>query len=256
MMLILFRLLLISTGLIFVNQPLAMGVEIEFSADAVMTTPQQPEVTSRIFVSKNAVRTESNINNQQMIEIYFPEKGRVVQINTQQRAYKEKNNNKPEIDDAKVNGNPCDQIPNSQCQMLGKEEINGIETEKWQIISNIRGQQLRTLHWIDVNRKLALREFFPDGSVAELKMVLKEKINKRDTEKWQRTLSRPDGSTMISFQWYDPELKIAIREVLPGGYMRELKNIAIARQASNLFEIPEGYTKIEDLNSYPSGYQP
>lgn len=255
-MLTLFRLLLISTCLILTNQSFAIGGAVEFSADAFMTTPQQPEITSKIYVGKEAVRTESNINNQKMIEIAFPGKGLVVLINTQQKAYKEIKKNKSVTNETKVDNNPCDQMPNAQCQSLGKEKINGIETEKWQVISNSRGRQMRTLHWIDVKRKLALREFFPDGSVAELKMVLKEKISDRNTEKWQRTMSRPDGSTMVSFQWYDPELKMAIREALPGGYLRELKNIKIAKQPGELFEIPKDYTKIENQDPYQSSYQP
>ena len=252
-MLTLFRLLLISTWLILINQSFAVGSAVEFSADAVMTTPQQPEITTRIYVSKKAVRTESNINNQKMIEISFPENGRVVMMNIQQKAYQE-SNNKPVINETSSDKSPCDQIPNAQCQKLGKENIDGIETVKWQVISNSQGRQVRTLHWIDVKRKLALREFFPDGSVTDLKMVLKEKINGRATEKWQRTLSRPDGSTMVSFQWYDPQLKMAIREVLPGGYMRELKNIKVAKQADKLFKIPKDYTKIESQKPYQPGY--
>ena len=253
-MLTLFRLLLISTWLILINQSFAVGSATEFSADAVITTPQQPEVRTKIYVGKKAVRTETNINNQKMIEISFPEQGRVVMINTQQRAYKEINTNKPVTDKTKADKSPCDQIPDAQCLMLAKEKIDGIETEKWQVISNREGRQLRTLHWIDVKRKLALREYFPDGSLAELKMVLKEKMNGRNTEKWQRTMSRPDGSNRVSFQWYDPELKMAIREVLAGGYMRELKNIKVAKQASKLFKIPKDYTKIENQNSYQPGY--
>ncbi len=249
-MLNLFRLLLISTWLILTSQSFAIGDAAEFSADAVMTTPQQPEVRTKIYVGKKAVRTESNINNQKMIEISFPEQGRVVMINTQQRAYKEINTNKPVTNETKTDNSPCDQMSGAQCQMLGKEKIDGIETEKWQVISNSQGRQLRTLHWIDVKRKLALREYFPDGSLAELKMVLKEKMNGRKTEKWQRTMSRPNGENRISFQWYDPELKMAIREVLPGGYMRELKNIKIAKQAAKLFKIPKDYTRIENQTPY------
>lgn len=255
-MLTLFHLFFISTCLIVTSQSFAIGGAVEFSADAIMTTPQQPEITSRIYVGKNAVRTESNVNNQEMIEISFPEKGLVVLINMQQKAYKEVNKNKSVINETKADNNPCNKIPNAECQMLGKEKINGIETEKWQIISNNQGRQMRTLHWIDLKRKLALREFFPDGSMAELKMVLKEKINDRETEKWQRTMSRPDGSTMVSFQWYDPELKMAIREALPGGYLRELKNIKIAKQSEKLFEIPKDYTRIENQNPYQPDYQP
>ena len=85
----------------------------------------------------------------------------------------------------------------------------------------------------------------PDGSVADLKMIRKEKINGRDTEKWERTLSRPDGQNIKSYQWYDASLEIAIREELPGGYVRELKNIEVSKQPEKLFNIPENYKRID-----------
>jgi len=253
-MLTLSRVFLISLWLMVATQSFALDSPVEFSADAVMTTPQQPETRSKIYVSKKAVRTESNVNNQIIIEIAYPKQGRVVLINTQQRAYKEVKVNQALMDNKSVDNSPCNQMKDAECKKLGSEKINGIKTEKWQIISNRQGQRIRTLHWIDVKRKLALREFFPDGTVTELKMVLKEEMNGRKTEKWQRTMSRPDGATMVSFQWYDPELKMAIREVLSGGYVRELKNIKISKQAEKLFEIPKGYTLIENQNPYQPGY--
>jgi hypothetical protein len=215
---------------------------VEFSADAVISAPQQALRQTKLFVSEKAVRSESTVNEQVITEIIYPQEGRAILINNSLKSFMEKvfdqQNNK------KNNGSPCDQISNAICEKLGNENIDGHDTEKWQIISENRGRKLRTLHWMDVKRKLAIREFFPDGSVAELKMLKKEKINGRNTEKWQRTLSRPDGKSTTSYQWYDPGLKIAIKEELPGGYVRELKNIVVSKQSGDLFSVPEGYTKI------------
>ena len=46
---------------------------------------------------------------------------------------------------------------------------------------------------------------------------------------------------MTTTQWYDPQLKIAIREELPGGYFRELRDIRVGAQSPQLFTIPAGY---------------
>jgi len=231
-------------GLLFlVNPSYAISKTVEFSADAIISVPQKPIKQTKLFVSKKAVRRESVVNGQPMVEIVYPEEGRAIFINDPLKSYKERSfvrQNKTDSDN-----NPCAQIQDSVCEKIGTESINGIKTEKWQIISNNRGRKLRTLHWIDIKRKLAIREFFPDGSVAELKMVKKEKVNGRNTEKWQRTLSRPDGKTFKSYQWYDTSLKIAIREELPGGYLRELKNIKISKQPVSLFDAPSSYKKIE-----------
>lgn len=246
------KLIIIGCALFITGQPYAISKTIEFSADAVISMPQQVEKKTRLFVSKKAVRRETSINGQNIVEIVYPQEGRAILINEPLKSYKERvfPNKTSKQDDA----NPCAQIQNAICEKLGVENINGIKTEKWQIISSDQGRKLRTLHWIDVKRKLAIREFFPDGSVAELRMLKKEKINKRNTEKWERTLSRPDGQSMKTYQWYDVGLKIAIREELPGGYARELKNIKIVKQPGDLFNVPDGYTKIRNQSGMNPGY--
>lgn len=224
---------------------------IEFSADAVISTPQYPVNQTKLFVSKDAVRSEKNINGQDIVEIVYLNEGRTVLINDSLKEYKEKTVLQP--NKIKTNS-PCDQIIDAVCEKIGAEEIAGIKTEKWQITSNSRGKKLQTLHWIDVKRKLAIREFFPDGSVAELKMLKKEKVNGRDTEKWQRSLIRPDGKVINSYQWYDTGLKIAIKEELLNGYIRELKNIKVKKQPVSLFNVPSNYKKIEFQPAMQPGY--
>jgi hypothetical protein len=228
--------------LFITNQSYGVSKSVEFSADAVISVPQKPIKQTKLFVSKKAVRRESMVNGQPMVEIVYPDEGRAIFINDPLKLYKEQSFLKQgkQVGD----NNPCAQIRDSVCEKVGVENIDGIKTEKWQIISNDKGRRLRTLHWIDVKRKLAIREFFPDGSVAELKMIKKEKVNNRNTEKWERTLSRPNGKTFKSYQWYDTSLKIAIREELPGGFLRELKNIKISKQPVGLFNAPADYKKV------------
>ncbi|MDH5611070.1 MAG: DUF4412 domain-containing protein [Gammaproteobacteria bacterium] len=236
------KILVIACSVFITGNTYAEPKIVEFSADAVISAPQQNMRQTKLFVSEKAVRNESVVNEQVIVEIVYPQEGRAVLINNPLKSYVEKvfdrQNNK------KNNDTPCDQISNAICEKLGNENIDGHDTEKWQIISENRGRKLRTLHWMDIKRKLAIREFFPDGSVAELKMLQKEKINGRNTEKWQRTLSRPDGKSAVSYQWYDPGLKIAIKEELPGGYIRELKNIVVSKQPDDLFSVPGDYAKI------------
>ncbi|MCW9012785.1 MAG: DUF4412 domain-containing protein [Gammaproteobacteria bacterium] len=250
---VIFRLLLLSFLLILSNQARTASMAVEFSAEAVMKSPQHADSVSRMYVSKNAVRTEITAENQNFIEIIFPDEGRAIMLNPQLKAYREVSVDKNLKNKTSTNNSPCEQIPDAQCEKLGQENINGRSTEKWQVITTNQGKKQRTLHWIDTERKLALREFFPDGSVSELSMLGKEIMNGRKTEKWQRLLSRPDGSKMVSYQWYDPELEIAIREELPGGYVRELRNIKIARQKSSLFKIPDEFKKVENA---PAAYSP
>jgi len=246
------KLLILSSALIVASQSNALAKSIEFSADAVIGVPHQAPRKSRLFVGKDAVRRESVINGQAMIEIVFPEKGRAVLINEQLKSYKERVfPHQPQDKDH----NPCLKIKNAKCEKLGTESIDGLKTEKWQVITSNQGRNIRTLHWIDTKRKLAIREFFPDGTVSELKMIKNEKVNKRNTEKWQRTVSRPDGQVITSYQWYDSKLKIAIKEELPGGFTRELKNIQVSKQSDKLFNVPDDYMKINNFRVNHPGQQ-
>ncbi|MGB5534442.1 MAG: hypothetical protein WBN08_00955, partial [Thiogranum sp.] len=60
---------------------------------------------------------------------------------------------------------------------------------------------------------------------------------------------------MQSTRWYDPELQIAIREELSGGYFRELRDIRVAPQPDHLFTVPADYQRVtpEQQSDAPTG---
>jgi len=226
--------------LIIINTANASVTDKQFSADAVITIPDAPKTSSKLYVGKDVVRTEVKTKNGLIVDIVYPLEGKLIKLNPSLKQYIEipiekKTNN------LLNRNNPCYRLQNATCTQIGNENINGQSTQKWQIVTIQQGRNVRTLHWVDTKRQLAIREFFNDGALAEMTLEKNEMINSRNTEKWVRTLSRPDGSTVNSFQWYDPQLKISIREELPGGYVRELTNIRIGKQNINLFTIPDDY---------------
>lgn len=152
----------------------------------------------------------------------------------------------------KKNFSPCAGVPNTHCKKLGTKKLQGRWTEKWQITAQRNGREVRSLHWIDVKRRMPLREKFADGTLSELKILKREKINGRNTEKWQLTVTRSNGQSMQSTQWYDKQLKMVIREERPGGYVRELRNIKLAKQPKQLFSIPADYQR-RDAPPSPMG---
>ena len=237
-------LLVISITFLMFSVSQASEINKEFSADAVMTIPDQPQTISKLFIGKDSVRTEVTTQNGVIIDIVFPEEGRLIKLNKSLKKYIEVPIEKKESNTNNKN-NPCNRVKNATCTHMGNETINGQETQKWQIVSILDGKTVRTLHWVDIKRQLAVREFFSDGSMAEMMLQQLETINNRETEKWVRTLSRRDGSSVSSYQWYDPILEISIREELPGGYIRELKNIKIGSQKTSLFDIPDDYTIVK-----------
>jgi hypothetical protein len=219
---------------------------VQFSAQAVQTMPNRPEMVANMYVGKNAVRTDYTANGQKVIEIVYLDQKRRVMILPDQSSYMEKiDESVPSIDAGNKNINPCAGLNGITCKKLGTENVNGRNAVKWEMTSKQNtGREVKTLHWIDVERNMPVKEFFQDGTVSELRNIKNEKVNGRNTEKWELIISSPDGNKTKSYQWYDPALKIEIREEMPGGYVRELRNIKQENQSAKLFEIPSSYKKV------------
>jgi hypothetical protein len=83
----------------------------------------------------------------------------------------------------------------------------------------------------------------PNGQIVELKLIGIEQIDGRSAEKWEMVTTAPKQQPMATFQWYDPELKLAVREEFPGGYVSELKNIRVDPQPDDLFAVPAGFVR-------------
>lgn len=224
------------------------GHAVEFSAQAVQSTPGQPMKVARIYVGNDRVRTEYEQNGLEMIEIIDIRTRRSILINSQRRQYIERQASTQIIEGTNQEAkpaNPCSALPDARCNKLGQENIFGRTAQKWEVINDYKGQTIRALLWIDTENSMPLRQILPDGSVSELKPVGEDKLNGRTVDKWETITTLPDGTTTTAQQWLDRELKIGVREELPGGYMRELRNIKVAPQNAELFRIPAGYQQIQ-----------
>ena len=239
--------------LLVTGEAMAVGVATEFSAEAIQLAPMRKEYRAKMYVSNDAVRTESLINNIPVVEIVNTKLNIRLLLVEKEKIYLQQQNDarmknmvarktKPMI--------PCAGMENTTCKKLTTEKIHNRETEKWQFTLADNGKTYNSLHWIDVQYRMPVREFYHNGTVMELTMLGAEPLNGRTTEKWFMLITHADGRKVSVTQWYDPELKITTREEMSGGYVRELKNIKVAKQNDDLFDLPEGYTKIEQLPHY------
>ncbi len=224
----------------------AFELGVEFSADAIQVSPGQSPLISRMYVSKSAVRIESNKQGYRVVDIAYPEKGKRLLLYPGQKTYIEQTGLavSPSWSGKKSN-TPCDGMKNVRCKNMGEEKIDKIKVDKWQVEHTANGKTLRSLHWLDSKRRFAIKEMFPDGGMRELKLIGKDKLSDRSVEKWMSRYSHPSGRSRLSTQWYDPQLKMVIKEELPGGFFRELTNIKVSRQNKNLFKLPKGYRKLD-----------
>jgi hypothetical protein len=227
---------------------------VQFSADAYQTVPQSPPRVSRMYVGDGRLRMEYDANGQQAVEISAPAEGLFVLLLPQQRSYMERK--AAALPDSAgrtldASRGPCGDLPNASCKALGSEPVNGRDAEKWEMVVTQDGRQVRALYWLDQERNLPLKVFAPDGTVTELHMIGVETLGGRSVEKWSTRTTRPDGQVSEAMQWYDPELRVAIREEFPGGFVRELRNIQVGAQPATLFEVPAGYARLP--NPAPPG---
>jgi len=71
-----------------------------------------------------------------------------------------------------------------------------------------------------------------------------ETINGRATDKWQITAPSKDAEVTTTL-WFDVELGVPIRELIPGKMMREMADIKVGPQSEQQFQLPAGVEKIE-----------
>lgn len=237
----------------------AIEVAVEFSATAVQKAPGQSEYQRKMYVGKEYVRTDSLLGNNTLIEIVNTNKQVRYFLIPEQKIYMQQQS--PELVMPAGSGEPastkpCDGMKDTRCEMLGKELINDRQAEKWEFTVNQGGKMQLSLHWIDVEHRMLVREFMPDGTLTELLPMGTGLINDRHTEKWLWRSIKPDGQIETATQWYDPELKMAIREELPGGYIRELRDIKTGPQEKTLFEIPDEYKQVNQLPDLTMPQQP
>ncbi len=237
-------------GSVAADISLAYEVAVEFSATAVQIAPGQADNKKKMYVGKDMVRTETVLNNTLLIEIAKTKEQLRIFMVPEDKTYMQQKGSGPAISvapDESASTKPCAGMRDTNCKLLGTEKINKRQAEKWEFTANQGGQVYLSLHWIDVEHRMLVREFFPDGTFAELTPVGTETINGRHTEKWLWQLSGPNGQIEAATQWYDPELKIAIREETHGGFIRELRDIKTGVQDRSLFEVPIGYKQVNDL---------
>lgn len=232
---------------------------MEFSALAVQQVPEQAERKARMYVAGQGVRMEYEQNGQSMVEIYNLDRRKAWLLMPGQRLFMER-----DMPDAIPSNfmtgmrdeNPCTGIPEVECRRLGEESIAGRPAVKWEMTGEQDGRTLRSLHWIDRTWNIPLRQLWPDGTVSEMHLLGRDVLHGRETEKWEWVSTDPKGNVRRSTQWYDPQLMLSVREELPGGYLRELRDIQVAAQPDALFRLPGGYQRFVPPEMPRTGQSP
>jgi len=220
----------------------------QFSADMLQHGPEGQSVTGKMAVGDGRIRTEMVHQGQLVVRITDENRGVEWILFPEQKRYMErrlpgtdgKAPVKPSAED------PCANMPGLTCKKAGEEEVSGRTAVVWEIIAYRQGKAMKGMQWIDVERgaSFILRQELPTGQKMERTLLGQDVLDERQTEKWRIEMTRPDGQTISTLEWYDPELDIAIKQELPGGGSNELSNIRVGPQPDHLFGIPAGYERM------------
>ncbi len=224
-----------------------------YSATAVHAFPGQPETTGRIVKSGQNLRMEFTQNGKPVIEILRPAEGVMYVLDPETKSYFEvRGPAVPVPNDGYTT--PCpDNAASEACQLVGKDTVSGIDVEKWAIATQ-PGSPPMIILW-DSTRRRALRQEFPDGSATAMTFKAMENINGRPTEHWTITATAPNQEPLTGDWWFDPELRLVVRENLPTGETRRLENITVGQVDASAFQVPAGWTRRE-FPAAPQAQQP
>jgi len=220
--------------------------KVEFSAETVESDMQGGERTGKLYVGKDRIRTDMDINGQSLIQIIDLKAQEALMINTQEKSYLRRQAGGGDMMQApkKDAGSPCAGMQNITCKQTGKEKIYGRPAVKWEFTNEAGGQAESMTIWLDEERGIPTRQDMPDGNSIEMRMLGPDSVEGRKVEKWELIVTGPDGKSSNSYQWYDPVIEMNIREESANGYFRELRNIRLGKQPDSLFSVPAGYKEI------------
>ena len=221
----------------------------QFSADMVRRGPEGEATSGKMYVGDGRTRMEMSQQGREVIRISDQNRRMEWILFPAEQSYLERGappgaEGAPPPGQPSAEADPCAALPGVTCRRVGVEDVNGRPAVKWEMSTTQEGKTLTGAQWLDQERGMPLKSVMPNGPTMELKILGQETVDGRLVEKWEMTMTAPNQQPSRTFQWYDPELKLAVREEFPGGYVSELKNIRVGPQPDDLFTVPAGYKRM------------
>ena len=241
--------LIVAIGLVLISIASPLAWSVQFSADAVMSSPGRADVSTHLNYSPGRIRKEFFYYGEPVIQILDADKQISLMCFTQQQlCYEHKSVAGITTGIENRVTKPCRAGEGLTCENLGEEKLNNRSVVKWKIATKQGDSEVVSTLWLDKELSIPVKQTLSNGATVELTWLGSEKLGNRDTEKWLQQIRLPDGRIQQSYQWFDKELKISIRELFESGESQELKHIVVENQPDNLFTIPVGFEKESIVN--------
>jgi len=217
----------------------------DFTATAVQTIPDQPDQIGQVAKSGSNMRFEYQQNGSTLVKILRPTEGIVLILEPQMQTYIEFIGPSVSPDVADGPTSPCPEAtPETEGHMCersgGDVSVYGVLTQRW-LLGNGQ-QQPQVILWDPLRRK-TLRQEFPEGSVMSMSFNAMVDMAGRQTEYWTIDYTTLGHEPLSTGWWFDPTLRVVVREDLPGGGSRRLENIQAGPVDPALFDAPTGWQK-------------
>ena len=216
----------------------------DYSAQAVHILPNGTKTVGKVIKSGPNLRMEYSDQGRQIVQILRRADGVMYMLDPAARSYVEVRG-KPSPDPTGAGYLPPCQEDNPAvvCTFKGNEVSSGITGELWELTAPGR-PGVATVLW-DGARHRALRESFPDGTVMKMVFKAMEDLGGRQVEHWVVTYQSPGKPAQTGDWFYDPKLRVEVREVLPTGEVRSLEDIKVGPVDPSNFTVPQGWTRQE-----------
>ena len=213
-----------------------------FSATVVQTGPSGNIILGQLFVSDGIMRIEHKRSTEALISLIDYRNSKIISILPEKHIYTTQNGMQwlpLWLEFVYMNRDPnCNMLPKGSCVFHRDTHYSGRPVSRWTIKKPVF---IRQQQWIDKEHGFVVKSQSHSGGLMELRLTGHDTVEGRVVEKWRRSNSFRDEAPTISYQWYDPRLKLVVKEELPGGYVRKLNGLRIGDQPEKLFQVPQGY---------------
>lgn len=220
---------------------------IQFSADAVMSAPGRADVTTHLYYSSGRIRKEFMYYGEPAIQILDATKHNSLMCFTEQKlCYQNTSLEQINIGIENTKKSPCENNDALICENQGEKVLHERKVIKWKISTKAANKEEKpevSYLWLDKEFNIPVKQILFNKTTIELQWLGHEKIENRNTDKWIQRIKLSNGTLQESFQWFDQELKISIREDFSNGNSQELKHILVENLPDTLFTMPAGYEK-------------
>ena len=215
---------------------------LQFTASAVMSSPGGVDVTTNLYYSTGRIRKEFFYYGEPVIQILDANRHISLMCFSKQKiCYQNESDEQINIGIENTMSSPCEANPALVCENLGIEELNNRKATHWKVIATDGDKQRESSYWLDTELNLPIKQLLFNGTSIELKWQGDEMLNNRATNKWMQQIKLANGETVESFQWFDKELKISIKETFANGNSQELQHIIVKPLDDELFTMPAGF---------------